>query len=55
MNDPVIDLSRYEAILKRMNPIRVNGKVSEIIGLMVQGNGPAASIGEVCGILQVNS
>ena len=38
-----------------MNPIRVNGKVSEIIGLMVQGHGPAASIGEVCGIVPVNS
>lgn len=55
MNEPVISLSRYEAILNRMNPIRVNGKVSEIIGLMVQGNGPAASIGEVCGIVPVNS
>ena len=47
MNEPIIDLSRYETILGRMNPIRVNGKVSEIIGLMVEGNGPAASIGEV--------
>lgn len=50
-----VDLSRYETILKRMNPIRVNGKVSEIIGLMVEGHGPAASIGEVCGIVPVNS
>jgi flagellum-specific ATP synthase len=55
MNEPVIDLSRYETILNRINPIRVNGKVSEIIGLMVQGNGPAASIGEVCGIVPLNS
>jgi flagellum-specific ATP synthase len=55
MNNPMIDLSRYENILHRINPIRVNGKVSEIIGLMVQGNGPAASIGEVCGIIPVNS
>lgn len=54
-NAPAIDLSRYETILKRMNPIRVNGKVSEIIGLMVEGHGPAASIGEVCGIVPVNS
>jgi len=54
MNEPIIDLSRYETILGRMNPIRVNGKVSEIIGLMVEGNGPAASIGEVCGIVPVN-
>jgi len=49
-----IDLSRYEHILKRVNPIRVNGKVSEIVGLMVEGNGPAASIGDVCGIVPVN-
>jgi len=55
MNESVIDLSRYETVLNRINPIRVNGKVSEIIGLMVQGNGPAASIGEVCGIIPVNS
>jgi flagellum-specific ATP synthase len=55
MNEPVINLSRYETILSRINPIRVNGKVSEIIGLMVQGNGPAASIGEVCGIIPLNS
>lgn len=49
-----IDISRYENILKRINPIRVNGKVSEIVGLMVEGNGPAASIGDVCGIVPVN-
>lgn len=55
MNEPTIDFSRYEKVLKRINPIRVNGKVSEIIGLMVAGNGPAASIGEVCGIVPVNS
>jgi flagellum-specific ATP synthase len=53
--EPAIDLTRYETMLKRINPIRVNGKVSEIIGLMVQGHGPAASIGEVCGIVPVNS
>ena len=55
MSEPALNLSRYENILKRMNPIRVNGKVTEIIGLMVQGNGPAASIGEVCGIVPVNN
>ncbi len=54
-NAQAIDLTRYESILRRMNPIRVNGKVSEIIGLMVEGHGPAASIGEVCGIVPVNS
>jgi len=54
-NTQAVDLTRYESILRRINPIRVNGKVSEIIGLMVEGHGPAASIGEVCGIVPVNS
>lgn len=54
MNAETIDLTRYEKLLERINPIRVNGKVSEIIGLMVEGNGPAASIGDVCGIMPVN-
>src|SRR5512145_2371392 len=55
MNEPLVDLSRYETILNRIHSIRINGKVIKIIGLMVQGNGPAASIGEVCGIVPVNS
>lgn len=54
MNAETMDLTRYEKLLERINPIRVNGKVSEIIGLMVEGNGPAASIGDVCGIMPVN-
>lgn len=49
-----IDLTRYENILRNINPIRINGKVSEIVGLMVEGYGPAASIGDVCGIAPVN-
>ncbi|HQM45102.1 MAG TPA: flagellar protein export ATPase FliI [Smithellaceae bacterium] len=55
MNEAHIDLSRYHHIVNRVNPVRINGKVSEIIGLMVEGHGPAASIGEVCGIMPVNS
>jgi flagellum-specific ATP synthase len=54
MYTDTIDLSRYENLLKRINPIRVNGKVSEIVGLIVEGHGPAASIGDVCGIIPVN-
>ena len=54
MNLEAIDLSKYEKLLKRINPIRVNGKVTEIVGLMVAGCGPAASIGDVCGIMPVN-
>ena len=53
MNTETIDLSKYESMLSRINPIRVNGKVSEIVGLMVEGHGPAAAIGDVCGIVPV--
>lgn len=54
MQTETLDLSRYEKLLARINPIRIYGKVSEIVGLMVEGNGPAASIGDVCGIMPVN-
>lgn len=42
------DFSKYEAILERANPIRQNGTVSQVIGLIVESHGPAASIGDIC-------
>ena len=54
MQTETLDFSRYEKLLARINPIRIYGKVSEIVGLMVEGNGPAASVGDVCGIMPVN-
>jgi flagellum-specific ATP synthase len=45
-----IDFERYHRALNVLDPIRVNGKVSEIVGLVVEGHGPAASIGELCSI-----
>lgn len=45
-----VDFAQYGRLLDQANPIRVHGKVSEITGLVVEGYGPAASIGEVCGI-----
>lgn len=43
-----IDFQRYHRVLNRINPIRVNGKVSEVVGLMVEGHGPGTSVGEMC-------
>jgi len=45
-----IDFAKYCQVLDQINPIRINGKVSEIIGLVVEGHGPVASIGDVCDI-----
>jgi flagellum-specific ATP synthase len=51
----MIDFAKYHHRLDQVNPIRIHGKVTEIIGLVVEGNGPAASIGELCGIFPVGS
>lgn len=44
----LLDLSRYEEALQHLDPIRVNGKVTQVIGLTVESEGPDASVGEVC-------
>jgi flagellum-specific ATP synthase len=46
----IVNLAKYRRTLAAVNPIRITGKVSEIVGLMVEGRGPAASVGDVCGI-----
>ncbi|MCD9023361.1 flagellar protein export ATPase FliI [Cohnella silvisoli] len=44
------DINRYTETLRLMDPVRVNGKVTQIIGLTVESEGPDASIGDVCSI-----
>ena len=46
-----MSLAKYHQKLDQINPIRVHGKVSQIIGLVVEGHGPGASVGEVCDII----
>jgi flagellum-specific ATP synthase len=53
-NEFMMALKKYRHLLDQINPIRVHGKVSEIIGLVVEGHGPAASIGEMCDIFPDN-
>ncbi|BAU27669.1 flagellum-specific ATP synthase [Aneurinibacillus soli] len=48
-------LEKYMSVLQNLNPIRVNGKVSQVIGLTVESMGPAVRIGEVCHIYPANS
>ncbi len=45
-----IDFATYHQRLRDFNPIQVHGKVSEIVGLVVEGHGPAVSLGELCAI-----
>ena len=44
------DFERYYRIIKEIDPIKVYGKVSEVIGLLVEGYDPGSSIGRMCQI-----
>lgn len=41
---------RFDPILESMNPIRRFGRVDRVIGMVIEGIGPAAAIGEMCRI-----
>ena len=44
----MIDLSRYQTAVARTAPMRLNGRVAQVVGLIVESIGPPARIGEVC-------
>lgn len=44
----MLNAEKYLEQLRGLDPIRINGKVTQVIGLMVESEGPDASIGEVC-------
>lgn len=43
-----INFKKYTEIIGRVNSIKQNGTVSQIIGLIVESIGPSASIGDIC-------
>src|SRR5665213_2589210 len=45
-----LDLNRYAAFLDRIEPVRMEGEVVELVGLVVESKGPAAAIGDFCEI-----
>lgn len=45
---PSVNLTRYRQALSRFDPVKVNGRVVQVIGLVIESAGPAAMIGEVC-------
>src|SRR5580698_7317787 len=44
------DLSRYTILLNRMEPVRMEGEVVELVGLIVESRGPAVAMGDFCEI-----
>jgi len=45
---PKVDLSRYTNALSGVNPVKVYGKVTQVIGLVIESEGPAGQVGELC-------
>ncbi len=41
-------LSQFVNMIADSEPIRVHGRVVEVIGLLIESSGPAASVGDVC-------
>jgi flagellum-specific ATP synthase len=43
-------LASYQPILEDIEPIKAKGTVDQVIGLIIEGKGPVASIGDMCDI-----
>lgn len=47
---PPVNLIRYRERLARFDPVKTNGRVAQVIGLVIESVGPPAMIGEICEI-----
>ncbi|HEX9917069.1 MAG TPA: flagellar protein export ATPase FliI [candidate division Zixibacteria bacterium] len=43
-----VDYQKYSDILERTDPVKRDGKVCQVIGLVIESTGPAVSVGEMC-------
>ena len=43
-----LSLARYAAALERISPLRWTGRVTELVGLLVQSHGPHVAVGDFC-------
>jgi len=43
-----LDLSRYFPVVDAANPIRFHGKVTQVVGLVIEGYCPGAAVGSQC-------
>ncbi len=44
-------IERFSAVIDKVEPIRMNGKVTDVIGLVIVSIGPQANLGEICTIV----
>lgn len=44
--------NKANVVLKQLNPVTQRGEVLEVVGLIIEGNGPAVGLGATCYIVQ---
>lgn len=44
----VVDFAKYMFALEKVEPIKSNGKVTQVLGLTIESNGPGVNLGELC-------
>jgi len=52
--DSIIDLKKYNSFVNKIDFVNKTGKVNRIIGLVIEGDGPAVSVGSLCTIYPKN-
>ena len=47
---PAVNLTKYSKAISRTDTVRINGRVAQVIGVLVESRGPACGVGEICEI-----
>lgn len=47
-------LGKYRSVLRKADPMKVNGKVVDVVGLVIVSVGPNAVMGEICNVVDQN-
>ena len=53
MPDTKINLKKYNSVLSAAKPVRLHGKVTQVVGLVIEGFCPDTSVGAICEIKPV--
>lgn len=46
-----LNFSDYSSLIQNTDPIRVNGRVTQVVGLMIEATGPQNPVGDICHII----
>lgn len=48
MSHRSLNIGQYQRVVEATNPIRLNGKVTQVVGLVIEGYCPDTSVGAIC-------